>query len=618
MWKYLLFIPMLAFMVACDDEDDNMTPEPVAPTLSAALDATADLSTLETVIGSINGLVADLEGRDAITVFAPNNAAFNSLLNGRTLDELVADIGGTANLEKVLQYHVVAGTAFAADLSNGQKLTTLEGSQLTVNIAGSVVTVSDVSENTWTVQTADVAIANGVVHIINGVLLPELPMPEAPTLSTALDATASLSLLDAAIAAVDGLETDLEGLSNITVFAPNNDAFNAALNAYGVDNLNDLVTELGGVAKLDSVLGFHVVPATAFSTDLSDGDKFTTAIGQELTITINNDGVFVNGAKVSTPDVAIANGVVHIIDAVLLPELDYPNIVEAGTAAGLTTLLEAVTAVELGATLTGAEAITVFAPKNGAFIGLLDRYDASGLPNLIEILGAETVANVLKFHVIPSTIFSHDVAEGDQTIQTLEGQELTVNKASDGTISITDYLNFTYTVEMADVVIDNGVVHIIDGVLLPDVSDESNIVEAATTAGLTTLIDAIVKAELTNTLLQATEITVFAPDNDAFADLLQAQEVADLDALITKLGAPAVVEVLQFHVVPAVAFADDLAADQMFTTLSGENIRVQKSGATVTVTDAAGETYTVTTPDVAIENGVVHVINGVLLPTLDD
>jgi len=623
-WKYLLFLPMLAFMIACDDDDDNMDPDPdpMAPTLSAALDATTSLSTLEDAVGAVSGLVADLEGRSAITVFAPDNDAFTAALNAygaSNLTELTEAIGGPANLELLLGFHVVPATAFAEDLAEGPNtLTTIANQDLVVTKTGTTVTVDDGNGDAKTVTTADVAISNGVVHIINGVLVPEFP---TPSIVEALQGTADLSLLLASVSAVDGLAATLEGATAITVFAPNNAAFTDLLDGR---ELSELITELGGIDSLAKVLQFHVVGATAFSGDLADGDQtFTTLAGEDIRVNKSADGVTVTDAagntyNVTMPDVAVDNGVVHIIDGVLLPTLTYPNIVDAAAANGLSTLLEAITAASLGTTLLEADEITVFAPKNEAFGPLLDRYGAEDLPDLIEILTLETVADVLKFHVIPSAIFSHNIEEGDQTVTTLEGQELTVNKSADGTVTITDYLNFTYTVEIADVVIDNGVVHVIDGVLLPDVSDEPNIVEAATEAGLSTLIDAVIAADLTNTLLQATDITVFAPDNAAFAALLAAQEVADLDALITKLGAPAVVEVLQFHVVPAVAFADDLQADQMFTTLSGEDLRVQKSGATVTITDAAGMMYDVTTADVTIENGVVHVIEGVLLPTLDD
>ncbi len=444
---------------------------------------------------------------------------------------------------------------------------------------------------------------------------------EDPNLVEAATDAGLTTLLDA-VTAVDGLADALTGANAITVFAPNNAAFAAALDAYGVTTLDQLVAELGGVDNLETVLGFHVVPATAFAADLAEGDQtFTTLSGQDISVNRSGSAVTVtdalgNTSAVVTADVAIDNGVVHVIDGVLLPALELPSIVDAGTAAGLTTLLDAVTAAELANTLTSASAITVFAPTNDAFGGLLERYDATDLNDLVSIIGLDAVTEVLQFHVVPAVAFSHDLADGEQTFTTLQGQDLTVTV--DGTsVTVTDYLGFTYSVTTADVAIANGVVHVIDGVVLPDLSDDPNVVEAATDAGLSTLIDAVVAAELGDALVQATAITVFAPTNDAFAALLAAQEVEDLEGLITKLGAENVAKVLQFHVVPAVAFAQDLSEGaQMFETLAGEMLTVTKNGAAVTVTDAADNTYSVTTADVTIENGVVHVIDGVLLPTL--
>ena len=163
----------------------------------------------------------------------------------------------------------------------------------------------------------------------------------------------------------------------LRVFAPDNVAFTAALEAYGVTTLDQLVTELGGIENLETVLGFHVVGATAFASDLSERDQtFNTLAGQ--TITVNKN---------------------------------LPSVVDAATSAGLTTLLDAVTAAELATTLTSAEAITVFAPTNAAFADLLEAQQVQYLAGLIAQLGAANVAKVLQFHMVPAVAFSHDLAD---------------------------------------------------------------------------------------------------------------------------------------------------------------------------------------------------------------
>jgi len=150
-------------------------------------------------------------------------------------------------------------------------------------------------------------------------------------------------------------------------------------------------------------------------------------------------------------------------------------------------------------------------------------------------------------------------------------------------------------------------------------AQEPTLVEAAQSAGLTTLLEAVGAVNgLDQTLLNAQAITVFAPTNDAFGDALNAFGANDLNELVAAIdGVENLETVLGFHVVPAVAFANNLAeGDQTFTTLAGQDLTVNRTGSNVTVTDFSGNTYNVVTADVAIENGVVHVVDGVLLPEL--
>jgi transforming growth factor-beta-induced protein len=261
------------------------------------------------------------------------------------------------------------------------------------------------------------------------------------------------------------------GAEAITVFAPRNEAFADALEAFNVDNLDQLVVKIGGIENLQTVLGFHVVPAVAFSTDLAATNTFPTLRGQNLTVTKTGNTVTVtdaNGvaATVVAADVAIENGVVHVIDKVLLPELTLPTVVEAATAAELTVLLDAVTAANLGGALLEAEAITVFAPTNAAFAALLAAQEVTSLEALITKIGAANVSKVLRFHVVPATAFSFDLAEGPQSVPTLAGENLTVTRTGNN-VTVTDVAGTTYNVTAANVAIKNGVVHVIDGVVLP-------------------------------------------------------------------------------------------------------------------------------------------------------
>jgi transforming growth factor-beta-induced protein len=297
-------------------------------------------------------------------------------------------------------------------------------------------------------------------------MLPNLGLPNVVQAAQSAGLT---TLIDAVTAA--GLGSALLNTPQMTVFAPTNAAFTAALQAYGAANLNQLVAKIGGIKNLQTVLGFHVVPAAAFSFELGATNTFTTLAGQTLTVTKSGSTVRVrdaagNTANVVAADVAIANGVVHVIDRVLLPTIDLPNVVEAAQAANLTVLLQAVTAAGLGNTLLNQQAMTVFAPTNQAFTNLLQTLNFSSLQAMINALGLPAVTKVLGFHVVPATAFSFNLAAGTQEVPTLAGEMLRVTRNGNN-VTVTDKAGKTYNVVVADVAIENGVVHVIDGVVLP-------------------------------------------------------------------------------------------------------------------------------------------------------
>lgn len=467
--KFLFFGSCLLTILSCQS-DDYQGPIPY-PTLIETAES-AGLTTLVSAVRAIPGLEATLQDQPAITVFAPTNDAFaNALMafKANDLNDLVVKIGGVQNLQTVLGFHVVPAVAFSKNLNATNVFTTLANQSLTVNVSQGVVTVIDAAGNTSRVIQADNQIENGVVHVIDRILLPNIDLPK-PTLVEAAT-SAGLTTLLSAVTAVDGLPNALLSADAITVFAPTNEAFAAALQTFKVTNLSDLVTKIGGVENLESVLGFHVVPAVAFSSDLAATNTFTTLSGQNIVVTKSGNTVSVRDplgrvAQVVAADIAIENGVVHVINGVMLPQLELPNLVEAATAANLTVLLQAVTAANLGGPLLNAEAITVFAPTNQAFTNLLTALNMGSLEALIATLGAPAVSKVLQFHVVPAIAFSFDLSEGAQTVPTLAGETLTVTRTGSN-VTVTDKAGNTWNVVAANVAIENGVVHVIDGVLLP-------------------------------------------------------------------------------------------------------------------------------------------------------
>ena len=427
------------------------------------------LTTLLSAVTAVPGLPDALLSAPSITVFAPTNEAFAAALavfKAKDLNELVIKIGGPANLEKVLGFHVVPAKAMSSGLAATNSFQTVSGQTIIVEKSGNTISVKDQLGRVAQVVAADVEIANGVVHVINGMMLPNLGLP---TVVQAAQSAGLTTLLDAVIAA--GLGNPLLNTPQMTVFAPSNEAFASALQAIGASNLNQLVAKIGGIGNLQTVLGFHVIPAAAFSFELAASNSFTTLSGQKLTVNKSTAGVTVvdalgNTANVTKADVAISNGVVHVIDKVLLPTVELPNVVEAAQTANLTVLLQAVTAAGLGDALLNQEAMTVFAPTNQAFADLLQTLGFASLTEMVNALGLSAVTKVLGFHVVPAVAFSFNLASGAQQVPTLAGEMLTVTRSGNG-VTVTDKAGNTFNVVAADVAIDNGVVHVIDGVLLP-------------------------------------------------------------------------------------------------------------------------------------------------------
>jgi uncharacterized surface protein with fasciclin (FAS1) repeats len=261
-------------------------------------------------------LADDLSGPGPFTVFAPTDAAFAALPSG-TIETLLADPTGT--LAQILLYHVVGGQALSTDLSNGQIITTLQGQTVEVTINAEGVFINDAQ-----VIVADITATNGVVHVIDAILLPPAPQPTTTVVDVIINSDVHNTLEAAVVAA--GLVETLSGTGPFTVFAPTDAAF-AALPAGTVETL--LADPTG---TLTQILLYHVVGAQALSTDLTNGQTVATLQGQTVTVTINAEGVFINNAQVTVADIVTDNGVIHVIDAVLLPQ--QPSFVSNGETIG--------------------------------------------------------------------------------------------------------------------------------------------------------------------------------------------------------------------------------------------------------------------------------------------
>ncbi|MFK7774795.1 MAG: fasciclin domain-containing protein, partial [Saprospiraceae bacterium] len=407
-------------------------------TVMSIIEDSPDHNTLESLINSA-GLNATLSGAGTFTVFAPTDLAFASL-DPALVATLTGDPSG--KLTKALLYHVLGAEVVSGSLTDGQTATTLFGQDITVTINA----MMEVFINTAQVTVPDLDATNGVVHVINEVLLPPNVTVADVVINSAVHET-----LEGAVIAAD-LATTLSDLNGtFTVFAPTDDAFAALDPAV----LNILTSNAD--TKLKNALLYHVLGAEVLSSDLSDGQTATTLFGQDIAVTIDaNGGVMINNANVVIADIPTFNGVVHVLDAVILP----PNATVADVVINSSvheTLEGAVIGADLAGTLSDlAGTFTVFAPTDDAFAAL----DPAVL-NILTSNADTKLRNALLYHVLGAEVLSSDLSDG-QTATTLFGQDIAVSIDANGGVMINNA-----NVVIADIQTLNGVVHVLDAVILP-------------------------------------------------------------------------------------------------------------------------------------------------------
>jgi transforming growth factor-beta-induced protein len=296
-------IAMATVLVSCSKDDDKDMTESKNIVQTASSD---DQFSLLTAALTKAGLVSALEADGPFTVFAPTNDAFNDLfsqlgING--LDDLSAE-----TLTPILLNHVVSGNIKAADITTGYVSTlnnTAPGqNQVKVFVQKSGTVTVDGSQ----VIAADVMASNGVIHAINKVILP------ASVVSHAINNPGFSILVEAVVKA--GLVEALSATGPFTVFAPTNDAFTSLFAALGVSGISDLTAE-----QLTPILLYHVVPGNVLASQVTTGNVPTLKEGSTISIMVDGMGVKLNtNANVIATDVQGSNGVIHAIDAVILPQ----------------------------------------------------------------------------------------------------------------------------------------------------------------------------------------------------------------------------------------------------------------------------------------------------------
>ncbi|MEO1278258.1 MAG: fasciclin domain-containing protein [Planctomycetota bacterium] len=256
------------------------------------------------------------------------------------------------------------------------------------------------------------------------------------------------TLLAAAKAA--GLADALSSSGPFTVFAPTDEAF-ANL---GQNTINNLLKPENR-DTLVGILTYHVVAGEVPASKVLGMNDATTLNGQQIDFSTKDGSVFVDGARVLATDIDASNGVIHVIDSVILPESK--NIAQIATGDGRFTILAAaIEAAGLTSAITGDDALTVFAPTDEAFRKL----PKGTIEHLLKPENREQLVSILTYHVVPGRVYARD-AVGAQRATTLQGGDVRVDIES-GRLTINDA-----GVVASDIEASNGVIHVIDTVILP-------------------------------------------------------------------------------------------------------------------------------------------------------
>jgi uncharacterized surface protein with fasciclin (FAS1) repeats len=441
---------------------DSLLDPPSSPPLPNKVDIVhlaqrnADLSTLVSAL-TAGKLVATLEGAGPFTVFAPSNEAFNKIPKAK----LTQLLGDQKMLDQILEYHVLSGSFTMRDLQATKVIETLEKEEVVVRSIGNEIMINNAD-----VTEADLEATNGFVHVIDKVLVPpDFPMElYSENIVELAESQPDLSTLVQALI-VGKLTATLSGVGPYTVFAPTNEAF-AKIPSTDLQKLLDNPTEL------DRVLEYHVLAGHFNMRDLMAVRSVATLEGDKVNVSGSGEAIDVNNAKVIKADLGATNGIVHLIDTVLMPPT-IPNIVDFLQSTGnLSTLVAAVVAADLVEALSssGPRAFNLFAPTNAAFAAL----PKGTLDRLLEPANKGSLVDILKNHV-----FTFDPREPECfsklcVFKTLGGDHFVSDFRNNRNAALCDsefgqhcgsFYKFYDSPKVS-----NGFVNIIDGVLLSPTS----------------------------------------------------------------------------------------------------------------------------------------------------
>lgn len=596
--KALLLITCSIFFIqACNDSDDEV---PVATIVDVAK-ANGNFTTLIAALEA-TGLDETLSDTNSTyTVFAPTDAAF-ALLGDDAITSLLND---TDTLSNILTYHVINGevSSVAAEAAVGITVEMVNGDSIGISLDGDNLLV-----NTATVTTVDIETDNGIIHVIDAVLMP--PAAKGTPMDNIVETAVAAGNFTTLISVLEATELD-DVLANedstFTVFAPTDAAF-AMIDEETLGLLLDNPNVLASILLQHVVAGVEVDSVNAYALN---GTSVATASQAAIDVSINTsaDMLLFGGANVISKDIYASNGVIHVIDAVVIGDVALPeppiSLVDVARENGsFTTLVAALEATGLDIVLADTDSTyTVFAPSDAAFEKLPEGTVAGLLAD------TETLSDILLYHVLAGNVTSDTaitVAQSNSSLITMENTDNVALSYVDSTLFVNNA-----SVVTTDVMADNGTIHVLDTVIMPPVKKgepTQSIVDVAVADDrFTTLVDALTAANLVDVLAnEGSTFTVFAPTNDAFDKI----DSAALDALLA--DTEALREVLLQHVITAEV--NSVSA----YSLNGTNVGTASGNDVGVLVDAntgslqfGGANVIIT--DIYTTNGIIHVIDTVVV-----
>ena len=463
------------------------------PSIPELIQETEELSLLLEAMEK-TGLSDSLSEEGPFTIFAPSNDAIQGLFD--LLGQGFADFDDFDEtieiliLQNLLKYHVVAGKVLSTDLQAGNVPTLLDDEILEIVASGDTFTIGDATDEDANLTSTDNEASNGVVHIVDKVLIPQFVVDflednqgqVLKNISELVKASEEFSLLEEALR-LTGLLDTLDGEGPFTVFAPSQEAFEQLffiIGATNIENLEDFDTELE-IDLLRTVLAYHVSPIELRAADFSETD-LNTLSGEDNLHLVNREDEFVLvdaigidvGFQLS--DIPAGNGVIHIVDRLLVPQSAFDLVMDESMMV-LMSFLDQLDREDVYALLSllGSQfeevlqgEFTLFLPTNQAFLDLFNSLDGiESLQDFDTQEELELLATILAYHFVADATLMSDTLSDFGMVKTFQGESLEV-RIGDNAVSILDKSETPSNVTSVDNMVLNGVIHFVDKVLLPN------------------------------------------------------------------------------------------------------------------------------------------------------